>query len=138
MLGLCARCDCWRNSVSVGCVVNILADENVSDEIVRSLRTAGYHVEWIAETYAGIDDTEVLQVAKHKGCFLLTSDKAFASIAARDRGQKLGGVLLLRLEGMSVSQTAHRVLTTVQSREDWGGLFGILGVDGIRVRNLPI
>jgi predicted nuclease of predicted toxin-antitoxin system len=118
--------------------MNILADENVSGEIVRSLRAVGYKVEWIAETSAGISDNEVLHIAKQKGCFLLTSDKAFASIAARDRSQKLHGVLFLRLEGMSVSQTAHRVLKIVQSRDDWDGIFGILGVDGIRIRNLPI
>jgi predicted nuclease of predicted toxin-antitoxin system len=118
--------------------MNILADENVSGEIVRSLRAAGYKVEWIAETSAGIKDAEVLHIAKQKSCFLLTSDKAFASIAARDRSQKLRGVLFLRLEGMSVHETARRVLKTIQSRKDWDGIFGILGVEGIRIRNLPI
>lgn len=118
--------------------MNILADENVSGEIVRLLRTAGYRVDWIVETSAGINDTEVLHIANEHRCFLITSDKAFASIAARDRSQKLHGVLFLRLEGMSVHETAQRVLKTIQSREDWVGMFGILGVDGIRLRNLPI
>jgi predicted nuclease of predicted toxin-antitoxin system len=118
--------------------MNILADENVSGEIVKSLRAAGYKVEWIAETSAGISYNEVLHIAKQKGCFLFTSDKAFASIAARDRSQKLHGVLFLRLEGMSVGETAQRVLKTIRSPEDWEGIFGILGVDGIRIRNLPI
>lgn len=68
----------------------------------------------------------------------MTSDKAFASVAARDRTEEVVGVLLLRLKGMSVIQSARRVLDIIQSHEDCSCLFGILGVDGIRIRNLPI
>jgi predicted nuclease of predicted toxin-antitoxin system len=116
----------------------ILADENVSGETVRVLRIAGFKVDWIAESHPGVDDRKVLELANQHNCFLLTSDKALASTAARNQNYTLFGVLLLRLDSLTAHETSQLVLKTIQGRNDWRGLFGILAADGIRIRNIPI
>lgn len=116
----------------------ILADENVGGETVRTLRSAGFKVDWVAESDPGISDHEVFKIAQSKNCFLLTSDKELASAAARDATQSLAGILLLRLDSLRSDVTARLVLQTVCDREEWNGLYGILAPDGLRVRRIPI
>jgi len=38
----------------------ILADEGLNGNLVRSLREDGYKIVWVKETYAGMDDEDII------------------------------------------------------------------------------
>jgi predicted nuclease of predicted toxin-antitoxin system len=118
--------------------VNILADENIARLVVDGLKELGHHVLWIAEMAPGIADTEVIKIAKKEQCFLLTADKAFAAIAARESENPVSGIMLLRLATLGPEISANLVCTAISSRTSWANLFCILGQDGMRIRNMPI
>ncbi|MEM1217448.1 MAG: DUF5615 family PIN-like protein [Bacteroidota bacterium] len=55
----------------------ILADEGLNGKIVFFLREQGFELNWLAETSAGISDSEVLELAKKEQRILITEDKDF-------------------------------------------------------------
>jgi predicted nuclease of predicted toxin-antitoxin system len=55
----------------------ILADEGFNGHFVRALREQDFQVDWVLEVSPGIDDEEVIELAKGQGRTLLTEDKDF-------------------------------------------------------------
>lgn len=55
----------------------IMADESVDGRIIRALRNDGFSVFSIAESYRGIPDSQVIEIARYKNAFLITEDKDF-------------------------------------------------------------
>ncbi|MCP3929277.1 MAG: toxin-antitoxin system, toxin component [Bacteroidetes bacterium] len=55
----------------------ILADEGLNGNIVRELRELGLDVSWILEINPGIDDGQVIEIAKQNKKILITEDKDF-------------------------------------------------------------
>lgn len=55
----------------------IIADEGLNGNIVRELRSEGYHMEWIQEIAPGIPDEQVIQLVKERNQIPLTEDKDF-------------------------------------------------------------
>jgi len=55
----------------------ILADEGLNGNLVRSLREDGYKIVWVKETYAGMDDEDIIALVKQNGQILITEDKDF-------------------------------------------------------------
>lgn len=75
---------------------SIVADESVDFGIVQSLRKENINVISIQESYGGIADEEVLQVALKNDAILITEDKDFGELVFRLR-MKHTGVLLIRI-----------------------------------------
>ncbi|GLV47162.1 hypothetical protein TJA_03360 [Thermus sp. LT1-2-5] len=117
--------------------MKVLADEGVDFPIVRRLRRWGLEVLYVAELAPGAKDHEVVALAKEEGALLVTTDKDFGELAFR-KGSAPGGVLLLRLEGLSAQAKADRVLwALVHHGEDLVGAFSVLERDRLRIRRLP-
>lgn len=57
--------------------VLILADEGLNGNIVRELRQEGFKVDWVLEVEPGIDDNQVIELAKQQQQILITEDKDF-------------------------------------------------------------
>lgn len=55
----------------------ILADEGLNHNFIKALRKEGFEVEWVQDIAVGMDDREVIALAKHKGSILITEDKDF-------------------------------------------------------------
>lgn len=55
----------------------ILADEGLNGNLVRALREDGYKIVWIKETNAGMNDEDVITLAKQNSQILITEDKDF-------------------------------------------------------------
>jgi len=75
--------------------VRLVADESVEGPTVSALRAAGHTVLFIAETSPGIEDAEVLEIARQEQALLLTADKDFGELVFRNREPHCG-VLLIR------------------------------------------
>ncbi|PYS92664.1 MAG: hypothetical protein DMF64_08285 [Acidobacteria bacterium] len=89
--------------------MNLLADENVDRQIVERLRLDGHEVLYIAEMERGISDETVLERANERAALLLTADKDFGELIFRARRLSTGGVVLLRLAGLSAEAKAEIV-----------------------------
>ncbi len=114
-----------------------LADEGVDAPIVARLRAEGWEVLYVAEMEPDLKDPQVLAMAGEKGALLLTADKDFGELVFR-RGLAPGGVLLLRLEGLSPGEKAERVAWALRSHgEALLRAFSVLDPRRLRVRKLP-
>ena len=74
-----------------------LADECVAAPLVVYLRTGGHDVLYIAESAAGLNDSDVIALALRENRLLLTEDKDFGDFVFR-RERTVPGVVLMRTE----------------------------------------
>jgi predicted nuclease of predicted toxin-antitoxin system len=63
--------------------MKLLADEGVDKPIVDLLRSSGFDVHYILETYQGAEDETVLQIAHEETRILITQDKDFGELVYR-------------------------------------------------------
>ncbi len=89
--------------------MNLVADESVERQIVERLRQDGYEVLYIAETEPSITDDLVLERANKRSALLLTADKDFGELVFREGRLSSGGVVLIRLAGLSADRKAEIV-----------------------------
>lgn len=89
--------------------MNLLADESVERQIVERLRRDGHTVLYVAEMKPGITDAAVLGRANDATAILLTVDKDFGELVFREGRLSSGGVVLLRLAGLSSESKAQAV-----------------------------
>jgi predicted nuclease of predicted toxin-antitoxin system len=114
--------------------VRILADESVDHPIVERLRAEGHEVESVAEASAGLPDEAVLARANELGALLISADKDFGDLHYR-RGMAHGGIVLLRLTGMSNLRKAELVAEVFRSRgRELARAFCVITPSMIRLR----
>jgi predicted nuclease of predicted toxin-antitoxin system len=93
--------------------VRFVADESVEGPTVAALRAANFSVLFVAETSPGIEDMEVLDLARREQALLLTADKDFGELVFRNR-QPHSGVLLIRSSGEDADENAATVLAAIR------------------------
>ena len=115
--------------------MNIIADENISVQVVERLRQYGHNVRYTAQGL-GIDDRIVLELANQQKTLILTDDKDFGELVIRHR-QQSSGVMLVRLPGLHPLQKAEIVADVIEQYGDQ--LINALCVvtpQKVRIRNL--
>lgn len=100
--------------------MNLLADESVDRQTVARLRSDGHEIIYVAEMEPGVTDDAVLERANESGALLLTADKDFGELVFRDGQLTAGGVVLIRLAGLSAEHKAQIVSAAFGER---GGEF---------------
>lgn len=114
--------------------MNFVADESVDGPIVYSLRSTGHTVAYIAETDSGIDDDEVFRKANAFTAVLITEDKDFGEIVFRQK-RVSGGVVLVRLDGLTPDTKAQIVCAVVREHEpDLPENFTVITPGTVRIR----
>ena len=117
--------------------MNFIADESVDRHIVDRLRADGHDVVYIAEIEPGAIDEELLTMANDRKALLLTSDKDFGELVFR-QGLVSGGVLLMRLAGLSQDTKAKLVSTVIRSHvRQIPQAFTVVTSGAVRIRQLP-
>jgi predicted nuclease of predicted toxin-antitoxin system len=91
-------------------------DESVDLQIVKNLRQDGHEVSYVADMEPGLTDEAVLARANEKNALLLTSDKDFGELVFRKGKLACGGVVLLRLAGLSPERKAEVTLKAFRER----------------------
>jgi len=115
--------------------MNLLADESVDRQIVKRLREDGHDVLYIAEVEPSISDDVVFDRANEKSALLVTGDKDFGEIVFRDNRLSSGGVVLLRLAGLSAERKAEIVSDVFLERgAELANHFSVIAPDKIRIR----
>lgn len=115
--------------------MNLLADESVDRQIVERLRQEGHDVLYIAEVEPSISDNVVFDRANEKLALLVTGDKDFGEIVFRDNRLSSGGVVLLRLAGLSAEKKAEIVSDAFREYEaEFANHFNVVAPGKIRIR----
>lgn len=96
--------------------MKLVADESVDWPIVERLRNDGHTVLYVAELAPGITDDEVLNLANDQDSLLLTADNDFGELVFRQH-RVHGGVILVRLFGLSSDRKADLVANVFRERE---------------------
>ncbi|MBC7909389.1 MAG: DUF5615 family PIN-like protein [Pyrinomonadaceae bacterium] len=118
--------------------MNLLADESVDRQVVEQLRQDGYEVLYIAEMEPGVTDDVVLERANEKAALLITADKDFGELVFREGRLTSGGVVLIRLAGLSAERKAEIVSKAFRERVSELSLrFSVIAPGNIRVRLKP-
>jgi predicted nuclease of predicted toxin-antitoxin system len=115
--------------------MNFLADEGVDRQIVERLRQSGHEVLYIAEMEPSISDEEVLKRAHEKQALLITADKDFGEIVFHQKLLTVGGVILLRLLGLSPERKAEITSKAIENRSrELPSAFSVISPGRIRIR----
>lgn len=118
--------------------MRLLANENVPRSTIGSLRNAGFDVASILEDSPGISDHQVLNRAATEGRVILTFDKDYGDLIFRDRMPAPPGVILARIEPISVAEATSLFLVVLRSTKfQVEGWFSIVTRDSVRQRRLP-
>jgi len=115
--------------------MNLLADEGVERQIVERLRQDGHTVLYIAEMEPSTPDELVLERANEITALLVAADKDFGELVFRERRLSSGGVVLLRLAGLSAERKAEMVSEVFAARgSEFTHAFSVISPGKVRIR----
>lgn len=113
--------------------MNLLADESVERQVVERLRRDGHTVLYVAEMEPGITDDQVLERANEATALLLTVDKDFGELVFREGQLSSGGVVLIRLAGLSAELKAQSVSDAFRKHpSDFPNHFSVISPGKVR------
>ena len=116
--------------------LSLLADENIDQRLVSSLRLAGIFVYSVAESSPGITDEEVMTLSENLSAMILTDDKDFGEIVFRKQ-RSCRGIVLLRLTGVDYSRKADHVIKVIDRYgSEMIGKFVVITAERVRMRKL--
>ena len=116
--------------------LSLLADENIDQRLVSSLRLAGIFVYSVAESSPGISDEEVMRLSENLSAMILTDDKDFGEIVFRKQ-RSCPGIVLLRLIGVDYSHKADQVIQVIDRYgSEMIGKFVVITAERVRIRKL--
>lgn len=116
--------------------MNLLADEGVDGPVVERLRQDGYAVLYVAEMEPGISDEEILRKANEQVSLLITADKDFGEMVFRQNLLSAGGVVLIRLAGLSPEGKAAAVSRVFRDRgTELSQAFSVISPGRVRIRS---
>lgn len=118
-------------------MMRILADENCPGDLVVALRERGHDVVWIRSDAPGSKDQAILARAQTEKRVILTFDKDFGELAFRVHLPATSGIILCRLSNLPPTPMINLVITALESRPDWTGLFTIIHEQRLRIVPLP-
>jgi predicted nuclease of predicted toxin-antitoxin system len=117
--------------------MRLIANENVSGTVIRTLRERGHDVLSVKESMRAASDEAVLARAQSEQRLVVTNDKDFGELAFRYGLPASCGMVLFRLSGVDSDSDNRHVLRVLESRTDWEGHFSVVDHDRIRIRLLP-
>lgn len=115
---------------------DIIADENISNLIISSLRSADYKVLSIRTDYPGCNDSEIIKIAADNYSIILTEDRDFGEWIFSHR-LKSSGVIYLRYEYHERERIIEMLLSVLKKYS--GSLynkFTVITPDRIRIREI--
>ena len=114
----------------------IIADENISPEMVAALRTAKVDVVYVREDFKGIQDEDVIWLSREMNRIILTEDKDFGEWVFAHRVPEIS-VIFLRFHFIQHNQMVKTLLKVIE--EEGNRLFGrftTITVDKVRFREI--
>jgi predicted nuclease of predicted toxin-antitoxin system len=115
----------------------ILADENILDSIIYSLRENGYEVFSVKESLRGADDISIAELSLNPPRIIVTEDKDFGEIAFQKK-TTMTACILLRYLPFYETQITSVLLQFLQNNSltTLSGKFVTITPDKIRITNI--
>jgi predicted nuclease of predicted toxin-antitoxin system len=114
----------------------ILADENIDDRIIASLRHKGISVYSVKESNRGISDELVIALSQNPNRLILTEDKDFGEWVYAHQKTDIS-VILLRYHYKDTFLMIDILLNVLESKKEYlFGKYTTITVDKIRIRSL--
>jgi predicted nuclease of predicted toxin-antitoxin system len=115
----------------------ILADENILDYIIDSLRAKGYDVFSIKESVRGATDISIASLSLNPSRIILTEDKDFGEIAF-SKEINLTGCILFRYVPFNEEKITSLLLKFLENEtlESLTGKFVTITPDKIRITDI--
>ena len=114
-----------------------LANENFPFPSIALLRKYGYQVISICETYSGISDESVLELAVNQELIILTFDSDYGELIFKHKKNPPPAVIYFRYKGFNPTEVANTLLSLLQSSDfDFEHKFTVIEQDAIRQRYL--
>jgi predicted nuclease of predicted toxin-antitoxin system len=114
-----------------------LANENFPFPSIALLRKQGYAVISICESYSGISDEKVLELAVEQQLIILTFDSDYGELIFKYKKDPPPAVIYFRNKGFSPIDVANILLDLLQSQSfEFYGKFSVIEQDAIRQRLL--
>ncbi len=117
--------------------MRLIANENMSGSVIRTLRERGHDVLSVKESMRAASDEAILARAQSEQRIVLTNDKDFGALAFRYGLPASCGVVLFRLSGADPESDNQHMVRVLESHIDWKGHFAVVDHDRIRLRLLP-
>ena len=115
--------------------MKFLADENISQKVVNSLRSKGIDIISLKELTSGVIDETVLYIANQQQRVLITFDSDFSELIFKQK-LKSRGVILLKFTPRSSQQVAEIISNALKSQAKIEAHFLIVREKKIRVIRL--
>ncbi len=116
--------------------VSWLVNENFPAPSVALLRAAGHDVLFVAESHAGVDDTEVLALARKEGRWLVTFDRDYGELLYARNYAPPPAVILLRVSSYRPEEPAVWLEQLLLEQESLRGKFTVFTGKTLRSRPL--
>ncbi len=117
--------------------MKILANENVPYLSISILREAGIDIVAIGETYSGITDEQVMQLAIAEHRTIITFDRDYGELIYKHGFKPPEGVLYLRLRDFLPHEPALLILKLINSADFvLEGYFTVIDFESIRQRKI--
>ncbi|WP_420455381.1 DUF5615 family PIN-like protein [Rubrivirga sp.] len=118
--------------------MKLLSDENVPAPSVALLRNRGLSVVSVMEEHRGMEDPDVIALAKRLGCVLVTFDSDIGERIFKDGDAPPPGVIYLRFIQTDPEETARVVLSLLAlDRDEVEGRFVTYRNGRVRSQPLP-
>lgn len=116
--------------------MKFVADENIERLLILELRGRGHEVWSVSSSECGIPDDQVLERARGQDANLITGDKDFGELVYRS-GERVRGVVLLRLQGLPLKALVQRSLEVIEGHlQELEGSFLVVTARQVRKRPL--
>lgn len=114
----------------------ILADEGLNANFIWELRRVGYEIQWIRDIHPGMDDFDIIELAREKGKILITEDNDFGEWIFSHRISGLS-IVFLRYDKVDYPIILSYLKSALQSiQESEGNEFITINRNKIRRRKI--
>jgi len=115
----------------------IIADENCHAGIIAHLRSLGFAVLSVRESFPGISDQKVLDLTIQNNALLVTEDSDFGELVFSHHNPAVG-VVFLRYAPEEWKETSAALAKVLSSRaQEFRGKFVVLAKNKLRIRDIP-
>lgn len=115
--------------------MRLLANENFPLTSIRILKEAGYDIIAVGQDFAGILDSEVIELATKEQRTILTFDRDYGELIFRKGYQPQAGVIYFRWDYFLPDQPGEYLKNLFDSRSiRFEGMLTVIGTDHIRQR----
>ena len=106
-----------------------MADVNMLEQAVATLRGDGHNVLFVKEERPRAPDPNVLEWATRESRLLITFDKDFGELSQRYGLQATYGIILFRIpDEMPASERAELITRNVTAQLEWSGHLWVINI----------